>query len=84
MGSRHAVYDTGLRCTAGRDYMSARAHTERIDTAPVDLGDEGVGGIPDIFHVVRMIHQFIDEGLRVFSADTHGEAFGLEGDTFGG
>ena len=74
--------------TAGRYDMTTGAHTERIDTASIDLRHERVGGITDVGEkpILRplalkgrgeMVHQFIDETLRVFGANTHSKALRL-------
>ena len=55
MGGRHAVDDACAGCTTGRDDVSARAHTEGIDAATVHLGDEGVGGVAEVFDDVFVI-----------------------------
>ena len=83
MTGTHAVHYTTACFAAGRYDMTTGAHTERIDTASIDLRHERVGGITDVLHVRGMVHQFIDETLRVFGANTHGEAFGFQGYSFG-
>ena len=57
--------------------MTTGAHTERIDTASIDLRNERVGGITDVLHVRGMVHQLVDETLRVFGANTHSKALRL-------
>ena len=93
--SGHSVDDTGVFAATRGHYMSAGTHTERIDPTAVHLRDEGIRGISDVVDKPiprplalkgrgEMVHEAVDEGLRMFCAYPHGKAFGLKANAFGG
>ena len=88
MAGTHSVDHTCSCAASSRHYVSAGAHAERIDTAAIDLRDEGIGGIADVVDKPiprplalkgrgEMVHEAVDEGLRMFGSYSHRKAFGL-------
>ena len=85
-GEGHAVDDDFVVFRGGGDDEAAGAHAKGVNATVLDLGGEAVaGGGEDVrafLFRMEVVLGAVDEGLRVFDADSDGEGFFFETDFF--
>ena len=79
IGGTHAIDDNLLGTCGGGNDKAARTHAERIDTAPVNLSDEGVlcGRQELAPPLTGVVLYLVNQLRRMLQAHTNSYAFGL-------
>ena len=81
-GRRPSVDDHFFLRRSRRRDDSTRTHAEGIDPAAFGLGGQGVGGRGKVFAANgTMVLDGVNDGLRMFDADSECERFGFDSNT---
>lgn len=79
LAGRHSVYDTMPDSCSSRYYMSARTHTEGVNSSVLDLCDQAIRCGGEIFaSCLLVVHELVDERLRMLDPYSECKSFRLQ------
>ena len=85
-GKRHAIHHHFIILCGGGHNKTTRAHAERVHTAVLNLGGQGIAGsrqpLRALLTGAQVVLRGINEALRVLNTHTHSKGLALQAHTF--